>query len=552
MIDDSANGSCPTPNACEQALHTANYASNMVAWTNYNTCELQEWTSNAIATNVRAISRMHEFLFFLDPCGFSDTCGGTTTTTTPPPQQREYLLGEIRADIATDDAGKAVDKTLFNKIVIADHDTTWTDLSFPPISDTYFVDHEGMVYKISDGTSLTIARRDAEKALSTLFQTTSKLMWTSNALADVLDAPDYWLSLTDKAYTPCNVHIKGKLGVGFGEESSTPQVSLEVKGNVRVLGEYPTPAYIALGSTMNSARPQLPAYGMATSYQNGELSLCAQGSILFYTAIQSLFPTMNLSSRTLGINTGFGSDPKCFLHVKHDDPGGADSGILVTNTVSQTISGNKYHEGMLKCLAAPNTVYNALSVVAVTGSTSNQNAYIGTDGRAYFLQSLLLGGPGENESGILNTFQLKMTSDSAVKPSSAQWTVSSDARLKEDIVLADIDLCLYNVKSIPLKYYKWRDDVYSDAQVKDRHKLGWIAQDVQTVFPKAVEQADMCGYEDCLTLNNDQIYASMYGAIQKLIQITDDQSAVITGQSAVITELLGRVDALESLTSILN
>ena len=44
------------------------------------------------------------------------------------------------------------------------------------------------------------------------------------------------------------------------------------------------------------------------------------------------------------------------------------------------------------------------------------------------------------------------------------------------------------VKNLPLKRFKWRDEVYSDEQVVDRRKIGWIAQDVESVFPKAVNQ----------------------------------------------------------------
>ena len=92
----------------------------------------------------------------------------------------------------------------------------------------------------------------------------------------------------------------------------------------------------------------------------------------------------------------------------------------------------------------------------------------------------------------------------------------------------------------------------------DRHKLGWIAQDVESVFPKAVrihefkynqvfketvipaveeklnedgnvitpaqperiEKGELISedvIEDCRDLNADQLYAAMYGAVQKLI-----------------------------------
>jgi hypothetical protein len=73
--------------------------------------------------------------------------------------------------------------------------------------------------------------------------------------------------------------------------------------------------------------------------------------------------------------------------------------------------------------------------------------------------------------------------------------------------------------------------------VKDRSKLGWIAQDVEQVFPKAVGQqrfvydqqwstTETGGktlvsekiLEDCRDLNVDQMYAVMYGAISRLIE----------------------------------
>ena len=156
------------------------------------------------------------------------------------------------------------------------------------------------------------------------------------------------------------------------------------------------------------------------------------------------------------------------------------------------------------------------------------------------------------------TYQLELSTDSAGKPSTVLWTITSDERIKEDIELADLDLCYEAIKTIPLKRYKWRDDIYSEEQVTDRRKLGWIAQDVETVFPKAisvhefkynqvfeetiipavekevddegnittpaqperVERGELISedvIEDCKDLNADQIYAALYGAVQKLI-----------------------------------
>ena len=96
-----------------------------------------------------------------------------------------------------------------------------------------------------------------------------------------------------------------------------------------------------------------------------------------------------------------------------------------------------------------------------------------------------------------------------------------------------MSLCYQAVKGVPLKRYKWKDEVYTEEQVHDRHKLGWLSQDVKAVFPKAVrisefkynqvfddETGELVSediIEDCHDLNADQLYAAMYGAVQMLM-----------------------------------
>ena len=125
------------------------------------------------------------------------------------------------------------------------------------------------------------------------------------------------------------------------------------------------------------------------------------------------------------------------------------------------------------------------------------------------------------------THLLHLNADDAYKPTTTVWTNSSDERLKTNIILADLDICYNNIKNIPLKKYTWRDDIFTEEQALDRSKLGWIAQEVQTIFPKAVTTSNMYGYEDCLSLNVDQIYATMYGTIQKLQILNDEKDLKI-------------------------
>jgi hypothetical protein len=166
-------------------------------------------------------------------------------------------------------------------------------------------------------------------------------------------------------------------------------------------------------------------------------------------------------------------------------------------------------------------------------------------------------------------FQLHLSADSAAKASTSTWSISSDERLKENIVLADVDRCVEIIRSVPLKHYRWKDEVYTLDQVKDRSKLGWIAQDVEKIFPKAVgthvfrynqvyedvvkedgttekRLVSEDVIEDCRDLNADQLYAVMYGAIQKLISENDLYKTTNIAINEQFAALQARMDALEA------
>ena len=138
--------------------------------------------------------------------------------------------------------------------------------------------------------------------------------------------------------------------------------------------------------------------------------------------------------------------------------------------------------------------------------------------------------------GIQNPqYALHLASDSAFKPSTGTWTISSDERLKTNIISADLDRCTEIIKILPLKKYKWKQEVYDSTEVNDHKKLGWLAQDVESIFPKSIETNTIYGLSDCKLLNTDQLYASMYGALQQLIykiEKLENKIAIILSKSA--------------------
>ena len=167
-----------------------------------------------------------------------------------------------------------------------------------------------------------------------------------------------------------------------------------------------------------------------------------------------------------------------------------------------------------------NPTLQQLCASSVGVGTTNPTASLDVRGRIVTNNMLVSGGNlGVGMSAL--SYSLQLNADSAAKPGTNTWTIASDERLKTNIELANLDMCYNNIKSLPLKKYTWRDDIYTRDQVPDRSKLGWIAQDVELVFPKAVEITDMYGYNDCRTLNSDQIIASLYGAVQKMINMIE-------------------------------
>jgi len=112
---------------------------------------------------------------------------------------------------------------------------------------------------------------------------------------------------------------------------------------------------------------------------------------------------------------------------------------------------------------------------------------------------------------------------------SGQYFNDSDQRVKENIVNADTTICYSTMQGINLKYFKWNSNFQSSSIIRDRHQLGFIAQEVQQIFPNSVSITSSYGYDDFCSIESGQLNAMHYGATKKLMEIVEQQGSTIKG-----------------------
>jgi len=434
-------------------------------------------------------------------------------------------------------------------------------------------------------TGLLKIRNSANSAWVTLFQLDGE--WSTLPIENgTAAAPSIYFkdSGTDTGfYSPG----ADQIGITTG---GTSRIVVDASGNVNIDSNtlYVDAANnrVGLGTSGPNAQSQLHVVG--SGYQPLYLNTTAAGgggATFFRSDVQALYVGTGGSSWLSGSSTADGlirSEANLIFGIGNSEKARIDSSGRLG--IATTTPGALLHAAGKIRFGSNASFYGEIDHDA---ASTGANIYNHSDSGGHIFQNagteqLKIDGSGRLLVGIIASpaNQLQVSTDSAGKPSTSTWTIVSDERIKEDIELADLDLCYEAIKAIPLKRYKWRDEIYTAEQVTDRRKLGWIAQDVETVFPKAVgthefkynqvfeetiipaveeeldadgnvitpaqpertEQGDLISedvIEDCRNLNSDQIYAAMYGAVQKLM-------AKVEALEASNADLLARVTALEA------
>jgi hypothetical protein len=257
---------------------------------------------------------------------------------------------------------------------------------------------------------------------------------------------------------------------------------------------------------------------------------------------------------------------------------------------------------------APETGESYTEIVLQKGNSSlitSSNAYGGTI-RGYLTQgvgggltfnTLNAGNTTErvriNHQGYVGigttnpSYQLQLSTDSAAKPTTTTWTVSSDKRVKQDIVDADIDICYQNILNVPLRRYGYNTSIkeYSEDKIGDVNVVGFIADEFKEYFPKGVTETTQrltvpkdFSFEDMTNIVEEAVYiytGSSTGGSNKIVDpnyktlVVPDfkgvnvsqiiptlvgsikkQGQIITQQSQEITQLKELINKLISLNNL--
>ena len=189
-----------------------------------------------------------------------------------------------------------------------------------------------------------------------------------------------------------------------------------------------------------------------------------------------------------------------------------------------------------------NNATNQLSTLNFGGPSNNQMVL-------YVNNTKTNAAPSTTNGGLYVSGNFQIAGEYAIKAGASVWNSASDERYKENIIDADLDICYNNIKSLKLKRFKYKEEVYRDPS-SDTTKLGFLAQEVETIFPKSVTNTELTTWvnysgkseilgsdgvtkikpgdrvqdvlagsvvvDDFKTMNEEQILRSMYGAFKKM------------------------------------
>jgi hypothetical protein len=115
---------------------------------------------------------------------------------------------------------------------------------------------------------------------------------------------------------------------------------------------------------------------------------------------------------------------------------------------------------------------------------------------------------------------------------------ASDPMLKEEIEAADLARCYATVEQLPLRRYKYIDTYLSTFKTKDAHRLGFLATELEKVFPKSVTYTEIPSLQSTFrVIDSQQIEMAHIGATQHLMARVNTLYLTLEGLKAELSTI---------------
>ena len=147
------------------------------------------------------------------------------------------------------------------------------------------------------------------------------------------------------------------------------------------------------------------------------------------------------------------------------------------------------------------------------------------------------------------SYQLQLSTDSAAKPTSSQWTVASDARIKADIESVSKSYALARIEAVRPVSFRYIPEYLDETKSEDKTYYNFIAQELEQVFPECVRRSGQ-KLEKVVTPevkggDGKTIAAAVMETVVDDIASVDSHSLIIH-LIAAVQELSAKVKQLES------
>ena len=115
------------------------------------------------------------------------------------------------------------------------------------------------------------------------------------------------------------------------------------------------------------------------------------------------------------------------------------------------------------------------------------------------------------------SYALDIAMGNARKPSGITWINPSDRRIKQDICEVEINRLRYEISSLRLVQYKWNSSYAATRGLDEMPTLGFISQEVESIYPNSVIYSKEDGFTDFRILDTDQIFKAKFGLTKDLL-----------------------------------